>query len=323
MQLLIQNTTFIGNSNSDNGGALTAYGGYVNGLSVNINIINSTFFNNSGYNGGVLCILSTGNIVTATISNSIMKFNTGTTFTVFSFPSNSSLYLKDNIIANNFVSYSSVYAIGCVGGSLANINNMISGNTANGIELDFYCNSCSSFLIVENPLCGCPSFNSTICTTCLSGYFGPCQLCDCNNEYCGDGIYGNGSCTGECSYGINQSTNCTTCIHGFNQSTKCTTCIHGFNQSTKCTTCLSGFNESTKCTECDSGLFGYDCSVCDNCNHGECNSGINGDGKCICDAGYDPKDNCLTTIVSQGSKLAFFDLFISLLLLLIVVWVRL
>jgi len=241
------------------------------------------------------------------IYNSIMKFNTGNSFSVFSF-SNSSLDLENNIIEDNIVNTTSGYAIGCISGNFTSKNNVLIGNTASGIEMDISCFDCYSFMNGAPPSCACPYVNvSTQCTACSSGFnqslgcadcnfglFGPTctEICNINcngNGYCSSGILGNGACI--CN------------VTNYSSISNCSSCITGFNSSGNCQSCLVGFNSSIDCSNCVNNYYGPTCSLnCTvDCNkHGSCNAGISGDGTCHCDLGYNPSDNC-DTIIPQSS----------------------
>lgn len=56
-----------------------------------------------------------------------------------------------------------------------------------------------------------------------------------------------------------------------------------------CKVCKNGFDPSTDCKECLPGFYGKDCKACKNCNHGTCDSGISGTGKCVCNEGWGPR----------------------------------
>jgi len=235
MMFFMQNTTLINNTNVyfSNGGALSVYCCYEN-FQLNMYVNNCTFLNNSGYNGGVFYVTppniyavegftSYNFTISTKIYNSIMKFNTGYTNSVFSF-TNSSLDLENNIIEDNIVNYTYGYAIGCLSGNFTSKNNVLIGNTASGIEMDISCFDCYSFMSGAPPSCACPNVNvATQCATCLSGFnqslgcadcnsglFGPtCTgICsDCNgNGNCSSGILGNGACI--CDLGYNPSNDC-------------------------------------------------------------------------------------------------------------------
>ncbi|WP_289106767.1 TRAP transporter substrate-binding protein [uncultured Bilophila sp.] len=61
-----------------------------------------------------------------------------------------------------------------------------------------------------------------------------------------------------------------------------------------CETCQDGFDPSTECTTCLAGYYGSDCKQCKPCNHGTCDDGLSGSGKCICDEGWGPDEVCNT-----------------------------
>lgn len=61
-----------------------------------------------------------------------------------------------------------------------------------------------------------------------------------------------------------------------------------------CETCQDGFDPSTECATCLAGYYGSDCKQCKPCNHGTCDDGLSGSGKCICDEGWGPDEVCNT-----------------------------
>jgi len=231
------------------------------------------------------------------------------------------------------------YAIGCISGNFTSINNVLIGNTASGIEMDISCSNCYSFINVTSPSCGCPSLNvSTQCTTCLSRHFGNnCKPCNCTNAFCNETMLGDGTC-GACFTGFNKSLGCTDCNSGlfgpsctgicpncngngycssgvlgtgacicnvtnYSSISNCSSCIANYNLSGNCKSCLAGFNSSINCSNCVNDYYGQNCSLnCTvDCNgHGACNTGISGDGTCICDFGYNPSDDC-DTIIPKSS----------------------
>lgn len=63
-----------------------------------------------------------------------------------------------------------------------------------------------------------------------------------------------------------------------------------------CKVCKNGFDPSTDCKECLPGFYGKDCKACKNCNHGTCDSGISGTGKCVCNEGWGPEEVCTSCL---------------------------
>lgn len=63
-----------------------------------------------------------------------------------------------------------------------------------------------------------------------------------------------------------------------------------------CKVCKNGFDPSKDCKECLPGFYGSECKACKNCNHGTCDSGISGTGKCVCNEGWGPQEECSTCL---------------------------
>ena len=59
-----------------------------------------------------------------------------------------------------------------------------------------------------------------------------------------------------------------------------------------CKYCDAGFDPASDCTTCLPGYYGPKCTKCPNCNHGKCQDGKEGSGKCVCDEGWGPSETC-------------------------------
>lgn len=59
-----------------------------------------------------------------------------------------------------------------------------------------------------------------------------------------------------------------------------------------CKHCNPGFDPASDCTTCLPGYYGPQCTKCPNCNHGKCQDGKEGSGKCVCDEGWGPSETC-------------------------------
>jgi hypothetical protein len=65
-----------------------------------------------------------------------------------------------------------------------------------------------------------------------------------------------------------------------------------YNASTDCVECMEGWSSSASCKDCTVNYYGAECQPCPainglTCNgHGECHSGINGDGGCTCSPSF-------------------------------------
>ena len=59
-----------------------------------------------------------------------------------------------------------------------------------------------------------------------------------------------------------------------------------------CAVCKDGFDPSTDCMQCLPGYYGENCSKCPDCNHGSCNDGKTGNGRCVCNEGWGPAEQC-------------------------------
>lgn len=57
-----------------------------------------------------------------------------------------------------------------------------------------------------------------------------------------------------------------------------------------------GFDPAQQCKECLPGFFGKECSPCPACNHGQCESGVKGSGKCKCNEGWGPEGQCVDCV---------------------------
>ncbi|PRP77324.1 type A von Willebrand factor domain-containing protein [Planoprotostelium fungivorum] len=54
----------------------------------------------------------------------------------------------------------------------------------------------------------------------------------------------------------------------------------------QCCTCAVGYDPASRCTSCLTNHYGSSCDVCPTCQYGQCDDGINGDGQCVCDPGW-------------------------------------
>lgn len=59
-----------------------------------------------------------------------------------------------------------------------------------------------------------------------------------------------------------------------------------------CLACNDGFDPAKKCNDCLPGYYGPQCTKCKYCNHGTCESGKSGSGKCVCNEGWGPAETC-------------------------------
>jgi len=117
--------------------------------------------------------------------------------------------------------------------------------------------------------CDCDfGWTGATCNTCASGYYGSnCWSCPaCEHGSCNDGLSGDGLCA----------------------------CNHGWD-GTLCDTCAEGFTGEL-CDTCADGYYGPDCLPCPDCDHGNCNDSMDGDGLCACETGWDGTlcDSCAT-----------------------------
>ena len=109
---------------------------------------------------------------------------------------------------------------------------------------------------------------------------------------------GDGSCV--CETGFTSYSNCTDCKSGYYGSdcTECPSCNghgscnDGLSGDGSCT-CVNFFDPATSCSDCRAGYFGTSCvdacprsdaAVCS--EHGVCDDGIDGLGRCSCEEGY-------------------------------------
>ena len=141
---------------------------------------------------------------------------------------------------------------------------------------------------------------ATQCQDCLSDFYGSnCNPCgDCHRGTCNDGLVGDGSCV--CETGFTSYSNCTDCKSGYYGSdcTECPSCNgngscnDGLSGDGSCT-CVNFFDPATSCSDCRAGYFGTSCvdacprsdaAVCS--EHGVCDDGIDGLGRCSCEEGY-------------------------------------
>ena len=166
----------------------------------------------------------------------------------------------------------------------------------------------------------------TECTQCESDFFGlNCQMCpdiECGGHgQCDDGLNGTGLCI--CELGFDQKSNCDDCesdLFGRDcqpcPNTECgghgqcddgvdgtgsCVCEGRFNPTTNCSTCVEGFDQENNCEDCEADFFGRDCQPCPDTEcggHGQCDDGVDGDGSCICEDGFNPDTNCESLIPS-------------------------
>eukprot|EP01059_Diplonema_ambulator_P013923 TRINITY_DN24636_c0_g1_i1.p1 TRINITY_DN24636_c0_g1~~TRINITY_DN24636_c0_g1_i1.p1 ORF type:complete len:2314 (+),score=527.02 TRINITY_DN24636_c0_g1_i1:266-7207(+) len=156
--------------------------------------------------------------------------------------------------------------------------------------------------------------SATQCATCLEGYAGPSCLKECpggscnkcnGHGTCSEGLTGNGSCKCDPQW---RGAACDTCqddYYGYDCASPCPghpntcgnkgTCDSGITGTGTCT-CkqdpVEGYwGPSSGCTDCDDAHYGPQCNiqcvskgVCS--GHGSCNSGMAGDGLCVCDIGW-------------------------------------
>ncbi|ETP41946.1 TKL protein kinase [Phytophthora nicotianae P10297] len=154
------------------------------------------------------------------------------------------------------------------------------------------------------------------CMECMSSFFGStCQPCKpCDGGKCNYGLLGDGECV--CSEGFSSESRCLECEKGFYgpSCTPCRTCNNhgrcndtssgdgscicdeGYTPESRCSLCDEGwdFNPMTMSCQCAPQHFGAHCRSCPICApHGHCNSGVDGDGRCICDVGWSDSNNCV------------------------------
>ncbi|PRP87942.1 putative dynein heavy chain [Planoprotostelium fungivorum] len=53
-----------------------------------------------------------------------------------------------------------------------------------------------------------------------------------------------------------------------------------------CCVCPAGYDSSSRCTSCLNNYYGTSCKPCSNCGNGTCSDGLNGDGTCLCNPGW-------------------------------------
>ncbi|CAH0481394.1 unnamed protein product [Peronospora belbahrii] len=163
------------------------------------------------------------------------------------------------------------------------------------------------------------------CMECMSTFFGPtCQPCKpCDGGECNYGLFGDGECV--CAEGFSSKSRCLECEKGFYgpSCAPCRTCNdHGRCNDTTCgdgdCICDEGYTPESRCSLCDDGWdfnpmtmscqcapqhFGAHCRSCPICApHGHCNSGVDGDGRCICDVGWSNSNNCVGCMSSYYGK---------------------
>ena len=148
------------------------------------------------------------------------------------------------------------------------------------------------------------------CDTCEDGYYGEnCDRCPvnpnndtvCNNKgSCNDGIDGDGQCVCNSGWGGDN------CINGCPKVGDVLCGIHGDCRDDGTCKCHDSnekghwaLDDKGTCTLCKPGYYGQDCK--EECpkvdgiycgNHGICNDGLDGDGTCKCNIGWDPSSNC-------------------------------
>lgn len=154
------------------------------------------------------------------------------------------------------------------------------------------------------------------CLDCMDSFYGPtCRPCKpCDGGTCNYGLYGNGECI--CAEGFAPQSRCMECSQGYygKTCTQCRTCNNhgrcndsidgdgscicdeGYTTESRCALCDEGwdFNPVTMSCQCAPQHFGQHCLSCPICApHGRCNSGFDGDGRCICDPGWSDSNNCV------------------------------
>lgn len=154
------------------------------------------------------------------------------------------------------------------------------------------------------------------CMDCMDSFFGkdcaPCRACD--GGRCNHGLLGDGKCV--CPEGFDPNSSCKECMPGFygKSCTQCRSCNNhgrcnatsagdgtcicdeGYTPDSRCSLCDEGwdFNPVTMSCQCSPEHFGAHCLSCPICApHGHCNSGQDGDGRCICDVGWSDSNNCV------------------------------
>ncbi|CAH0491062.1 unnamed protein product [Peronospora farinosa] len=154
------------------------------------------------------------------------------------------------------------------------------------------------------------------CMECMNSFFGrTCQPCKpCDGGKCNFGLLGDGECV--CAEGFSSESRCLECERDFYgpSCTPCRTCNNhghcndtnsgdggclcdeGYTPESRCSLCDDGwdFNPMTMSCQCAPQHFGAHCRSCPICApHGHCNSGVDGDGRCICDVGWSDSNNCV------------------------------
>jgi hypothetical protein len=86
-----------------------------------------------------------------------------------------------------------------------------------------------------------------------------------------------------------------TCTYDTTMKDLTCTCLDDgghYNVSTDCVLCDNGWSETAGCKDCTVNHFGSNCQPCATTNglvcngHGECDSGIHGDGGCTCSSNF-------------------------------------
>jgi len=106
INIFIQNTIFENNISPipRTSGVISLYNGFPI-FSLNISVDNCTFLHNFGYEAGVLFIPPNMGIneIYVSIYNSIVEYNSGISYSIFSYPQNITLDVANNTIIDNFL----------------------------------------------------------------------------------------------------------------------------------------------------------------------------------------------------------------------------
>lgn len=178
------------------------------------------------------------------------------------------------------------------------------GNCEDGLTGSGRCSCAVGFDLTQN------------CMDCMDSFFGercaPCRACD--GGKCNHGLLGDGACV--CPEGFDPASSCQECMPGYygKTCTQCRSCNshgrcndtvagdgrcicdEGYTPDSRCALCDEGwdFNPTTMSCQCSPQHFGPHCLSCPICApHGHCNSGKDGDGRCICDVGWSDSNNCV------------------------------
>jgi hypothetical protein len=131
------------------------------------------------------------------------------------------------------------------------------------------------------------------CTECAPGFYGSnCTLCGRNTTIslpcsgrgiCADGIQGSGTCL--CTVGFGGAY----CEANCGVANGLTCGGYGLCTGSGCQ-CFGNWSlqpDTLACTDCDSTHYGDGCrQQCGDCASGACNSGLLGEGECVCPKGY-------------------------------------